>query len=122
MKSYSQVNKKKPFDWNAFLDKAIKGKTTEKENWKATKLAMNWVTCACGNQCDVIDRLDDGCPKDDDLEHLGHTFFHDIEDENWKEAKQTLKEIEKRSAFLINQKAKQSIDILKKLGYKVTKA
>jgi|SRR5690606_7368950 len=42
--------------------------------------ANNWVTCACGNLCDVIPRLDDGEPIDDELSDLGVTFANLISD------------------------------------------
>lgn len=127
MKTYTQINNKKPFDWNKFLDRAIKGKTTEDENIEAENLAQSWVTCACGNQCAIIPRhpcdsiAPEGTPMDEQLAELGQEFFFAIEDEDFKSAKHILKRIEKRSAKIIEQETKKTISILRSAGYKVTK-
>jgi hypothetical protein len=116
------MKKKKPFDWNDFLDNAMKKKPTKKDHRKITDLAGDWVTCACGSQCDIIDRDWEGRPLDDELYALGNDFFYYIESADWKDAKSVLNEIEGLSAKLIDKKIKDSIKILKKFNYKVTKA
>lgn len=122
MSAYAKTMKMKPFDWNDFLDRAIKKKPKYKEWNKAVKLSSDWITCACGNQCDIIDRESDGEPTDEELSILGMDFHHCINAGYWEDAKETLKEIEKRSAKLIKEKINESIKILKKFNYKVTKA
>lgn len=123
MITYTIAKKKTPFDWNDFLDRAMKNETSFKERTKAVQLASSWVTCACGNQCDIIDRDSyDGEPMDENLSDLGMMFYHYVEDSEWKEAKKILKKIEKRSAKLIEKKINDSIEVLKKFNYKVTKA
>lgn len=130
MKTYTQHLKKKPFDWNVFLNDCIKNKIdlykeeSNKTNWyrkvylKASKLSSNWVTCAVGNQCAILDRDDfDGEPKDDFLRHCGQEFDYEIGVGDWKGAKQTLKEIEKQSSKLI----KKKLDFFKSIGYKLVK-
>lgn len=121
MQTYAQSQKKKPFDWDAFLKKAIKSGVTEIEHTKAKQLSNDWVTCACGNQCSILERDDfNGEPMDDELAELGTEFHYNISDREFKKAKETLKAIEKRSAYLINQKTKEAIALLKKVGYVFT--
>jgi hypothetical protein len=103
--TYAEKNKKKPFDWNAFLKKAIAGSITSREKSKAYMLACSWVTCACGNQCAIIPRWAmsgiEGAPIDSKLYYLGRHFMFEIGDEQYDTAKATLKKIERRSACLI---------------------
>lgn len=110
MRTYSEQRGKKPFDWNSFLDNAIHGNIEYQgvEHTKAFNLASEWVTCACGNQYDIIPRNSFGSPDDDVLCSLGGQFSIDIDDGLWKEAKDTLGEIEKRSKELIDQITNQS--------------
>jgi hypothetical protein len=71
----------------------------------------NWITCACGNQCDIIPRNGNGKPDDPLLLELGIRFFGairamlDDEGEDFvaarEYAKKILMDIEKRSAELI---------------------
>lgn len=91
-----------PFDWNDFLDRAIDGDITEYEKNKAKILSDNWVTCACGNQCEAIPRYTDGSPMDFLLKSFGDDFGILIWSSEFKQAKRTLGEIEKRSAKIIN--------------------
>lgn len=98
MKTYSESQNKKPFDWN----KVLSAEPTE-EQWEEMRgLAQNWITCACGNQCDIIPRRKNGRPKDIELFWLGLDFLYYISMYDLKSAKQTLSKIEERSAYLIN--------------------
>ena len=99
MKTYTETEGQDPFDWNAFLNKEF---ITEDEWFEAWDLAGNWVTCACGNQCDIIPRDAHGIPDDSILNGLGIDFHVSIAHEDSLEAKEVLKLIEERSAFLIN--------------------
>ncbi len=111
---------KKVFDWNTFLKKAVAGKVSESEIHTAEIRAADWVTCACGNQCAVLERDDDGQPLDGLLESLGYKFMNNIDNGRFQEAQKTLEAIEKRSAVLIKQKVKELSVTLKSLGYKVS--
>lgn len=113
---YAETNGKKPFDWNWFLHK---GSYTDDELLEAEELAHLWITCACGNLCDIIPRHINGAPKDYILYDLGMSFGEIIhkmymafrEDDNdgddqefphlLDDARQILKQIEIRSAYLI---------------------
>lgn len=117
MQTYAK-QKGKPFDWNKFLDKAITKGVTASEQSKAEKLAGDWVTCACGNQCSILEREGDGEPVDSELNTLGLDFNDEIHAENYRGAKKTLQAIEKRSAKLIAEKENEAIKTLEALGYK----
>ena len=96
--TYAEMQGKEVFDWNKFLNK----KDIKQMQWdQAEKLARRWTTCACGNQCDIIPRDTDGAPKDFPLQMLGLEFTSNIKYQNKDQAKLTLIEIEKRSAYLI---------------------
>jgi len=113
MKTYAETKGKAPFDWKAFLEKES---YTKDELFYAKELAKNWVTCACGNQCDVIPRGYDGKPLDRRLKKLGRELFvcinamcYPFEDseEQFEYCRQsaisTLHAIEARSQEIINQ-------------------
>lgn len=102
MKSYTEKQNNKPFDWNKFLNQPH---ISEKEWSDAAELSKSWVTCACGSQCYIIPRNDSGKPDDEILSYLGgDNGFHDaIRNENKEEALNFLELIEIRSAYLINQ-------------------
>lgn len=120
METYNKANKGQPFNWNKFLNR--KESTISEREWtKAKKLAGNWVTCACGNQCSILDRDDQGEPLDNLLSTLGCDFYQDIAGRDIKTAKHTLKQIERRSAELIKEKIQEMVPILRAAGYKVIK-
>lgn len=107
MKKYSEVKNKIPFDWHKFLKNVKKRKTplSFKEKDEVEKLSMGWTTCACGNQCSILERDRNGEPKDSRLADLGCAFYANIVDCNWSKAQDTLRNIELRSATLIRDKA-----------------
>jgi hypothetical protein len=111
--SYTElIQDHEPFDWDEFLNR----KAIDWGEWKdAVDLAGEWVTCACGAQCSVIPRYDNGMPKDLFLECLGFQFWGAIRDQNKEEAKDILRRIEIRSQFLIRQiqKQEQKNEVLK---------
>lgn len=100
MKTYSESQNRKPFDWKKFLSNS---NITENQWGDAKLLARSWVTCACGNQCDIIPRDTDGSPKDEMLSELGgdQGFFKCIKEQDAKGALAILHLIETRSADLI---------------------
>lgn len=100
-KTYSEKMGIGPFDWNKALDAASSGELNCLEIGRLISRAGHWVACACGNMCAIIPRCADGTPEDPQLYHLGMRFYYSIEDLDWVNAKVTLKEIETRSAVLI---------------------
>jgi hypothetical protein len=107
-KTYAEAQGKTPFDWNEFLDRAIMGEISKDEYNNARYLSDNWVTCACGNQCDIIPRDRFSRPKDPNLKKLGIIFNYEIICESYGAAKETLSLIEARSAKLIAEIEKEA--------------
>jgi hypothetical protein len=95
------------------------------------RLVTNWMTCACGNQCQSLPRLYSGAPEDHYLATLGVRFqnhvlhisdlaydmFCGIDEQvmieaghNYQErilmAERTLRSIEERAAFLLAKQKK----------------
>ena len=70
--------------------------------------SRSWITCAVGNQCDIIPRIQSitspgfGAPIDTQLRYLGVLFHNQILLQMYKQALETLEKIELRSAFLIS--------------------
>ena len=90
------------WDWYAFLNASKEVK--EKYSNEACNLSGGWVTCACGQLCDVLPK--DGyavAPLDNKLVNLGLSFCDNIEDKYWGKAKETLDKIEERTIFLLKQ-------------------
>lgn len=75
IKTFTETREEKTFDWNSALSKDCK-EINLKESCKLESLAKSWVTCACGNQCYIIPRYNDGRPKDEKLSILGESFHH----------------------------------------------
>lgn len=119
MKSYCETQQNETFDWNLFLQQKT---INEQQHNDACKRAMSWVTCACGQQCHIIPRLEKGdmiknefgiktevqqhligCPVDDELQRLGSQFYTYIYNCMYKNAKQVLRLIEIRSNELITE-------------------
>jgi len=118
MTTYSEKNGRSPFNWTKFLDRAINGKATFSEKLSAFHRSTSWVTCACGNQCNIIPRDEFGAPLDSTLRELGSPFngFTDaISKEDYKKAKSLLLKIEKRSAYLIKKELAPKIKAAKEL-------
>lgn len=114
--------KAEPFDWYSFLQKE---EYTINELYNAKRLAGDWVTCACGNQCAIIPRSGQGVPEDDELTSLGQEFYNCIVDmygnklDNFEDytlkylqncAIKTLEKIEARSFELICEILKENSD------------
>lgn len=119
MKTYTEAQGKGKFNWFDWLKRLesienIYEHTLEDISEKVA-LAENWVTCAVGNQCDIIPRRSDGTPEDRDLRDLGYSFYENLKfmksflrDNDFRSAKEyieislaTLKLIEKRSSEII---------------------
>jgi hypothetical protein len=104
MKKYAEKKGKEAFDWNKFLENPPE-KGSE-EHLDACDLAEDWVTCACGNLCDIIPRSTLGRPLDDKLESLGIDFNNSVQDARYDVGKETLAKIEKRSEEIIKELTK----------------
>jgi len=125
------IHKENPFDWfkaleeqqklllelDAYLESPsqdpiiqmemdINNLIYQKEKRKLKDLASNWVTCACGNLCDVIPRRDDNSvrePADAILSSQGLIFSIAIGDSNWTLAIESLKLIEARAIQVLEE-------------------
>lgn len=119
MKTYSETKNKKPIHWNLILQPNRKRKLTRKQLLIMEKKSAGWITCACGNQCDIIPRSSfGGRPFDEPLYRLGVRFHSLIAEMHYNfgddeavevyrvGAVDTLKKIEKRSALLIKETLK----------------
>jgi hypothetical protein len=108
MKTYAESKGNKPYDWNDFLDRAIRGEVKGWESVKSSDLSERWVTCACGNLCDRIPRREDGAPEDFLLRKLGCEFANDITWSRWEIAKERLIDIELRSSEILREMDKRN--------------
>lgn len=100
---YCQVEGIPPFDWYAVLKDA---EDVGLDNWGWDDLRLksdSWTTCAVGNMCAIIPRLDGGQPKDETLSDLGISFHEAIKEREPARALRILNQIEKRSKLLIKE-------------------
>jgi len=104
MKTYSEAQGKPKFDWNKFLENPPEDRSDE--HLFASTLSSKWVTCACGNLCDIIPRSIKGKPDDRELERLGIEFDYEIKKGDFVTAKETLAKIEKLSTEIIERLTK----------------
>lgn len=108
-RTYAEVSGHAPFDWNKWLDAAIKKTPSEDECEAMVQKAGAWTTCACGNMCAIIPRKGDpsywqsGEPVDSALMSLGMWFYDCIKTKRWGRAKEVLAKIEARSTILIQE-------------------
>ncbi len=104
MMTYAEYRGHGKFNWNLWLEARINNEYISNEALRsAAVLAGNWITCACGNQCSVIPRGFHGMPLDIELRQFGQDFSRLIARQNWTNAVFVLKNIERRSAYLIKQ-------------------
>lgn len=108
MKTYAERHGNYKIDWWRELDNPPM--SGSKEHRVLITQSERWVTCAVGNQCDVIPRDRKGCPHDYKLHALGVAFDLYITNAEWKKARKTLLKIEKRSAKLIAEINKENED------------
>lgn len=102
--TYSEQEGRPAIDWRRFLEDMIAGRESFMGWFVAMEHALDWVTCACGNQCSAIprDRIL-GCPLDTVLCNLGRDFADCIEAYDWEEANNILDEIEARSTEILRE-------------------
>lgn len=96
MKTYTQALRHRAFNWR----KALKA---HKYPSLLRLKAGDWVTCACGNQCDAIPRDSTGKPIDRTLMELGYRFYQEVGWEHWALALFTLDLIEERSKRILEE-------------------
>jgi|SRR6478609_391082 len=123
MKTFAESLGRPKFDWNEFLTRL---EYEYIDIAQAKGLAADWVTCACGNQCEVIPRTDFGTPEDSVLAYLGQEFYYSISDLYFDlkddvsftrlymsqcKARILLNQIEERSGILINRIYNERINI-----------
>lgn len=65
------------------------------------ELAVEWVTCACGEQDSRIPRGSSGCPEDGELRFWGIAFAWNVRQGNFSRALDVLNKIEARSQQLL---------------------
>jgi hypothetical protein len=99
MKNYSETKGEKSFDWNKFLENPPE--YLSEEHLEACDLSCEWVTCACGNLCDIIPRYPIGSPVDEELQYMGIDFDCEIKRADFMRAKEILAKIERRSEEII---------------------
>jgi len=98
--TFAETQGAEPINWFVELNKP-----DNIIDWdKLKKLASNWVTCACGNQCSIIPRKSmSGKPHDATLSGLGDKFFNTVFDCDRGSAMYILSQIEIRSIELIEE-------------------
>ena len=98
-KTYTESRGKDYIDWNYELNKP-----DYVINWYSLwNLSKSWITCACGNQCNIIPRGMSGRPIDNLLQILGMAFTDYVFNEDRVGALKTLEQIENRSIELIKE-------------------
>jgi hypothetical protein len=109
LRRYCETLGEEPFDWwKAFDTLETAGRASEYHYWLFSR-ASQWVTCACGNQCALIPRGFDGAPLDEKLAKLGIAFCGDVGWYNLHLARQTLRQIELRSAELLAEMGRKEL-------------
>jgi hypothetical protein len=71
---------------------------------QANTLAMragSWPTCACGQLCEKLPKIQDGCPRDGTLRQLGTDFYQYVQTQAWCQALATFYAIEERTADIL---------------------
>ena len=109
---YSETKSEWIYDWPTIIDDLEADRYTDAGKNECVVAAAMWPTCACGNQCDAIERLWTGEPRDYVLTERGVQFADDIlalaynvaapRANNASAARRTLAIIERRSAELLS--------------------
>lgn len=104
MTSYADQHGKWVYDWPEILTRMENESFTHEEYEEWRTAADNWVTCACGNQCDELERNEMGQPYDGNLYKLGLQFSWRIHQKMPKHARRILTQIERRTQQLLKEK------------------
>lgn len=117
MKTYTEAAGYLPINWKKTLEDIISGRGQIDIDSNAFDTlvihAGKWVTCACGNLCDIIPRDTFGAPYDSKLATLGVLFWDNIAAAAWIDALSILDRIEQRSEFLIE------VELMKNGNYEI---
>jgi len=122
MSTYAEKNSEWIYNWQQIIVDIMNGEYNHEQLEEVRDAAGNWVTCGCGNQCDLIPRDLDGCPFGGDhlpahikgtidyLANRGGRFLDDINDlinepcaHRAADAMGTLAEIEFLSSIIIQE-------------------
>ena len=94
MTTYCETQNKKPFDWETYINEAIKTKKQldglSQERLRLVNLSGRWETNPIGNLSEEITRDRLGAPLDPKLRELGEGFISAIIAHNWKSARNIL--------------------------------
>lgn len=95
----------KGFDWLVTLQELVNGRPiTEEQHDILRYRAGMWPTCACGQLCRSLPRVEpDGRPVDRMLFVYGRSFYEAVKVMNWNEALVLFKWIETRTDYLLNE-------------------
>lgn len=102
-KTYAEVSGAQPFDWRKALIDADDNGLTKRQWEDLSEWSAGWPTCACGNQCAILERDMNGQPLDMELRNSGLNFYAAIEEGNYKDALLILDRIEARAAVLVKE-------------------
>lgn len=101
MTTYSETKGKPPINW---WDRIERLDTVDEEEYlQWCEDAKDWITCACGSQCDIIPRNEFGVPVNYDLKSFGDSFCVFIRNRRKDKSTWALKNIEHISNRLINE-------------------
>lgn len=114
MKTFTETQGNKPFDWSTFIDRCIDGSITLKEYKEGLELCNEWNTCPVGNLSVHIPRDNESknCPLDDDLLKLGKDISDNLENQNFEFAKEQLIKIETLAKSILDKKIVEAKELL----------
>lgn len=98
-KSYAAATGNITTDWPRVIERL--DTMSEEELTKYFDLAMNWPTCACGNQCAIIPRDRAGAPVDNSLVTDGSRFPWALDARDKVRARFYWQAIEARAAIVV---------------------
>src|SRR4051812_47695755 len=93
------------WDWIRFLRGAVEREPDLRVVLEAQTLADQWPTCACGQLCKDLPRLERGemvgVPNDQELRILGCDFASAVRFSDWPLALEVFEKIEQRTSELL---------------------
>lgn len=114
MQTYTEVRNQRSINWNKTLRIAKILKPLSLDMFFHSYIrsrSKSWITCACGNMCEIIPRTPNGEPMDPILNSLGVLFHVYVTNRNYNSAIQTLTGIEERSGTLVKEQLKKQMII-----------
>lgn len=92
------------FNWLTILADLGNGAwMSEDKMGELQDMAQRWPTCACGQLCRQLPRMEDGCPKDSKLRGLGGSFADKVNRRQWCKALDIFQQIEARTTELLEE-------------------